>query len=108
MKTKILTALGVILTVSIIFIFPFIIDTLIDGTHKNEIYKALDILEEYEFDENTEMEFRELIDKVANDPAYTIVINTLPLDNGIEVKVSRGGDYSMISNRYFYGKNKNE
>ena len=106
MKTKILTALGVILTVSIIFIFPFIIDTLIDGTHKNEIYKALDILEEYKFDENTEMEFRELIDKVANDPSYSMMITTLP--NGIEVKVSRGGDYSMVSNRYFYGKNKNE
>ena len=68
--------------------------------HKQEMYTALEVLDEYNFDNDTEIAFRDLIDKVAKDSSYNIFIERLI--DGVKVKIIRTGEYSTEYYEYFY------
>ena len=99
MKNTILTICGLVLVIGFIFLVPFGIDCAFEYTHRQEMYTALEVLDEYNFSQETELEFRELISEVAQDSSYNIFIKRCI--NGIEVKVVRTGEYSTEYYRYF-------
>ena len=79
---------------------PVGVNCAFEYTHRQEMYTALEVLDEYNFNDETETSFRELIDKVAKDSSYDIFIERLV--NGIKVTVMRNGEYSTEYYEYFY------
>ena len=79
---------------------PVGVNCAFECTHKQEMYTALEVLDEYNFDNDTEIAFRDLIDKVAKDSSYNIFIERLI--DGVKVKIIRTGEYSTEYYEYFY------
>lgn len=100
LKNIIYGVIIVILILTFIIGVPFALDKSFDYTHKKEIYKSLECLDEYNFNEETKTEFIELIEKVANDKQYSILIEYEP--NGVAVSIRRSGEYSCNYTKYFY------
>ena len=100
MKNTIFTIIGIVFLILVIFMVPVGVNCAFECIHKQEMYTALEVLDEYNFDNDTEIAFRDLIDKVAKDSSYNIFIERLI--DGVKVKIIRTGEYSTEYYEYFY------